>query len=72
MFGYVCLGLMWAMMAKSAKTVLDAGTTDADFYTTKIATGRYFMARQLCATKLHLARIETGADTVMALDPEQF
>ena len=72
MFGHVCLGLMWAMMAKSAKAALDAGTTDADFYNTKIATGRYYMARQLCSTKLHLARIETGADTVMALDAEQF
>ncbi|MCH2096590.1 MAG: acyl-CoA dehydrogenase, partial [Rhodobacteraceae bacterium] len=72
MFGHVCLGLMWAMMAKSAQAALDAGTTDADFYDTKIATGRYYMARQLCSTKLHLARIETGADTVMALDAEQF
>jgi hypothetical protein len=37
------------------------------FYETKIATGRYYMARQLPACAMHLARIESGADPVMAL-----
>ncbi|WP_417699062.1 acyl-CoA dehydrogenase C-terminal domain-containing protein [Pseudophaeobacter sp.] len=72
MFGHVCLGLMWAQMAKAATECLDAGASDAAFYETKIATGRYYMARRLPATKLHLARIETGADTVMALDAANF
>jgi len=30
------------------------------------------MARQLPATSMHLARIESGADPVMALDADQF
>ena len=72
LFGHVCLGLMWAKMGKAAKEELDAGASDAAFYETKIATGRYYMARRLPATKLHLARIETGADTVMALDAANF
>jgi len=72
MFGHVCLGLMWAMMGKAAQKALDEGASDAAFYETKLATGRYYMARQLPATKLHLARIETGADTVMAVDAAQF
>ena len=72
MFGHVCLGLMWAQMAKAAQTALDAGTADAAFYETKLATGRYYMARQLPATAMHLARIQTGADTVMALDAANF
>ena len=72
MFGHVCLGLMWAMMAKSASTALDAGSSDAAFYETKLATGRYYMARQLPATALHLSRIQTGGDTVMALDAANF
>ncbi len=41
------------------------------FYETKLATGRYYMARQLPATAMHLTRIQTGADTVMALDADQ-
>ncbi|OED50044.1 acyl-CoA dehydrogenase [Rhodobacteraceae bacterium (ex Bugula neritina AB1)] len=72
LFGQVCLGLMWAKMGKAAQEALDAGSPDAAFYETKLATGRYYMARRLPATKLHLARIESGADTVMALDAEAF
>ncbi|MGC9370220.1 MAG: acyl-CoA dehydrogenase C-terminal domain-containing protein [Paracoccaceae bacterium] len=72
LFGHVCLGLMWARMGKAAKDALASGPSDVEFYETKLATGRYYMARQLPATALHLSRIETGADTVMALTADQF
>ena len=72
MMGHACLGLMWARMARAAYAALDAGDGDTAFLEAKIATGRYYMARQLPATALHLARIETGADPVMALTAEQF
>jgi alkylation response protein AidB-like acyl-CoA dehydrogenase len=72
MMGHVCLGLMWARIAKAAYAGLDAGTGDRDFYEAKIATGRYYMARHLPATTMHLARIETGADPVMALAADAF
>lgn len=72
MMGHVCLGLMWARMAKAAMEALEADASDTAFYETKIATGRYYMARQLPATAMHLARINTGADTVMALDAVNF
>ena len=72
MFGHVCLGLMWAQMGKAAMDALAAGTSDPAFYETKLTTGRYYMARQLPATALHLARIQSGADTVMALDAANF
>ena len=72
MMGHVCLGLVWTRMAKAAYDALDAGAADRDFYEAKIATGRFYMARQLPACAMHLARIETGADTVMALTAEAF
>jgi hypothetical protein len=72
MMGHVCLGLMWVRMAKAAYVALDAGAGDRDFYDAKIATARFYMARQLPACAMHLARIETGADTVMALPAEAF
>ena len=50
----------------------DAGTGDPAFYETKLATARYYMARQLPATALHLARIRSGAETVMALAETDF
>ncbi len=72
LMGHVSLGLMWARMAKAALAGLDAGGGDVAFYETKIATGRYYMARQLPATAMHLARIQSGADPVMALAAEAF
>jgi hypothetical protein len=72
LMGHVCLGLMWTRMAKAAYVALDAGDTDTDFLQAKIATGRFYMARQLPACSMHLARIESGADPVMALAAEAF
>ncbi len=72
LFGHVCLGLMWARSAKAARDALDAGASDTQFYETKLKTGRYYMARRLPATALHLARIESGADPVMGLAAEEF
>jgi len=72
MFGHVCLGLVWAQMAKAAQEALDEGRGDAAFYKTKLTTGRYYMARHLPATAMHLARIESGAEPVMALAADAF
>ncbi len=72
LFGHVCLGLMWARMAKAAQAALAAGAEDAAFYEAKLATGRFYMARQLPATALHLTRILSGDDPVMALGAEAF
>jgi len=72
LFGHVCLGLMWGRQAVAAQKALATGAADADFYRTKLATGRFYMARQLPATALHLARIRSGADPVMALDAQAF
>lgn len=72
MMGHLCLGLMWARMARAALAALDSGHPDRDFLDAKLATGRYYMARHLPATALHLARIQTGAEPVMALKAEAF
>ncbi len=72
MMGHVCIGLMWARMAKVAYMKLDEPGADRDFLEAKIATGRYYMARQLPATSMHLARIRTGPDTVMGLETAAF
>jgi hypothetical protein len=72
MMGHVCLGLMWTRMARAAYAALDQGRGDRDFLQAKIATGRFYMARQLPACAMHLARIESGAEPVMALDAASF
>ncbi|MHA6347386.1 acyl-CoA dehydrogenase C-terminal domain-containing protein [Roseivivax sp. CAU 1761] len=72
LFGHVCLGLMWARMAVASRAALEAGEGDTEFHETKLATGRYYMARQLPATGTHLRRIQSGGETVMALDAAAF
>jgi alkylation response protein AidB-like acyl-CoA dehydrogenase len=72
LFGHVCLGLMWAQMAKISFAALAAGTGDTAFHQAKLATGRYYMQRRLPATALHLTRINSGAAPVMDLPVEAF
>ena len=72
LFGHTVLGYMWARMAVAAQKALTEGTGDADFLNTKLATGRYYMKRQLPMTATHLARIQSGAATVMELEAEAF
>ncbi|MCW3784105.1 acyl-CoA dehydrogenase C-terminal domain-containing protein [Defluviimonas salinarum] len=72
LFGHVCLGLMWARSAKAAQAALANAAADRAFYETKLATGRYYMARQLPLTATHLARIRSGAEPVMSLPAEAF
>ena len=72
LMGHVCLGYMWARMAVAAREALDAGTGDRAFYETKLATARYYAARQLPATAMHLVRIQSGSAPVMALEPAAF
>ncbi|MGE0284548.1 MAG: acyl-CoA dehydrogenase C-terminal domain-containing protein [Rhizobiaceae bacterium] len=73
LFGLVSLGYMWARMVKTAQEKLAAGANgSAQFYENKLITGRYFMERVMPETAAHLARISTGADTMMALPAEAF
>ena len=72
LFGLVGLGYMWGRMAKAALEGLAGGEGDTDFFTAKLATARYFIARQMPGTALRLARIRTGAEPVMALKAEMF
>ncbi|MEO9339343.1 acyl-CoA dehydrogenase C-terminal domain-containing protein [Mesorhizobium sp. SB112] len=73
LFGLVALGYMWARMAKTAQGKITEGANgSADFLETKLVTGRYFMERVMPETSAHLARISTGADTMMALSADAF
>jgi hypothetical protein len=66
------LAYIWLGLAKTAKAKLDAGAGDKAFYESKIAVARFFLARALPDTAAHLAKLTSGADTVMALADDQF
>jgi hypothetical protein len=72
LFGHACLGLMWGRMARASRDALAHGTDDPVFHQTKLATARFYMSRQLPMTATHLARIQSGADPVMALEAANF
>ena len=74
LFGLVALGYMWAQMVKSAADEARRTAPDgsAAFYENKLTTGRFFMERVMPETSAQLARISSGADTMMALPAEAF
>jgi len=72
LFGYVALGYMWGRMAEVAAEKLANGGAGDPFYEAKIVTARHFAERMLPETAVCLARIEAGADTLMALAPDAF
>ena len=66
--------LSTAALAYMVKVVLDkiADGSATEQHKTKLVTGKFFMERMLPETALHLTRIQTGADTTMALAAEAF
>ena len=64
---------MWAQMAKAAQDKLKAGANGSEErMKAKLVTGKFFMERMLPESAAHLKRIQTGADTMMALPAEAF
>ncbi len=72
LFGLVGMAYMWALIAKAAKDKLPTANGEAGYYQAKLATGRYFVERVLPESGAHLARITTGAATMMAMPVEAF
>ncbi|HEY8566996.1 MAG TPA: acyl-CoA dehydrogenase C-terminal domain-containing protein [Beijerinckiaceae bacterium] len=72
LFGLVAMGYMWAKIAKAAQAKKAQGNGVGARMDAKLLTGRFFMERMLPETGAHLARISSGADTMMAMPAEAF
>jgi hypothetical protein len=72
LFGLCALGYMWCRMAESAQAKLASGNGVAERMKGKLVTGRFFMERMLPETTAHLARIQSGAASMMELPAEAF
>ena len=70
--GIVALGHMWLKMGEAAVAALAAGAGDKAFYETKLTTARYYGERFTPDAGALRRKIETGADSVMALPVEAF
>ncbi|WP_306253107.1 acyl-CoA dehydrogenase C-terminal domain-containing protein [Parvularcula sp. IMCC14364] len=69
LFGLTSLAHMWLLMAKSAAEQKDESDP---FFANKLITGRYFVERILPEADAHLAKLKTGADSMMALEAAAF
>ena len=71
LFALAGLAFAWAQVAEAAQAKIAAGDADP-FYANKLITGRYFLDRVLPETASRLAKLKTGAESMMALPAEAF
>ncbi len=72
LMGVVCLGLMWLRMARTSTAALANGAENADFHKAKLATARFYADRIMPESNAHRRKIESGAESLMALPAEAF
>ncbi|WP_395612730.1 acyl-CoA dehydrogenase C-terminal domain-containing protein [Allosphingosinicella sp.] len=72
LMGVVCLGLMWLRMGKASQAALANGTENETFHRNKLATARFYADRILPESNSHRRKLESGADSLMALPAEAF
>ena len=72
MMGHVCLGFMWAKMAKISMEKIERNCESPDFYENKIKTGKFYMERWMPLTEMHLNRIQSGSKTIMSMSASDF
>ena len=71
LFGLVALGYMWALIAEAA-LAKSKGNGAAQRMGAKLVTARFFMERMLPETATHLARIQSGAASMMEIPDAGF
>ena len=72
LMGLVSLGWMWLKMAAASNRLQDDPAEDRAFHEAKIATARFFAARELVGAEALRRKVEAGAETLMALPIEAF
>ena len=68
----VMFGHMWGQIAKAALDGIAKGDGDVVFYENKLITARYYFSHMLCESTAQRARVEAGAEPMMALQAEAF
>lgn len=72
LFGLVALGYMWARMAEVASGRLAQGGGEREFYASKLATARFFMARLMPQTGALFSSLMSGKKPLMELADAAF
>jgi hypothetical protein len=72
LFGLVAVAHMWARLAIAAERLIAAGDARAASLRADLQVGRAFIERTMPETAFRRARIEAGADALMAVPAEAF
>ncbi len=72
LLGLVALGYMWARIARAALVKKAADPASAASMEAKLIAGKFFAERMMPESAAHLARISTGAETMMSMKAEMF
>jgi alkylation response protein AidB-like acyl-CoA dehydrogenase len=72
LMGLVALGWMWLKMAAAAQRALAEDSEDRAFHEAKLATARFYAARELPLSTGLRRQIEAGAETLMKVPVEAF
>jgi hypothetical protein len=72
LMGLVSLGWMWLKMAAASANALASGTDDPQFHEAKLATARFYAARELPLSTGLRRKIEAGAEALMKIPAEAF
>jgi len=70
--GIVSLGLMWLRMGRVSSAALANGAAGDSFHQNKLALANFYAARVLPETVSLRRKIESGAETIMALPADAF
>ncbi|MCP5420072.1 MAG: acyl-CoA dehydrogenase C-terminal domain-containing protein [Gammaproteobacteria bacterium] len=66
------MGFMWVKIVKVAQEKLAAGAGNEQFYKDKLTLAKFFFERMMPDLQAHMAKLKSGADTLMAMDTDSF
>ncbi len=66
------IGAIWLRAATVAQEALDGGSSETAFYAAKPVLARFFAEQYVAEHSSLLARVKSGADTIMALEVAAF
>jgi len=72
MLGYICGGWVMGQSALKAAHLLEGGRSNESFLRAKLVTAQFYTDHLLPRAGSFLATVKAGADSIMALDVEQF
>ncbi|MBB88568.1 MAG: acyl-CoA dehydrogenase [Xanthomonadales bacterium] len=72
LFAVTAIGAIWLRAATVAQEALDGGSSETAFYAAKPVLARFFAEQYVAEHSSLLARVKSGADTIMALEVAAF